>query len=173
MAKGGFWDDTYEKLAEFGQSTAKTTAKSLNQTFNPIKILENAVATDKTNNKDKGIEQLEKGKAKKQNHTPLDFNKLQDKYKDQDKIKTENLRNRLFQFVKSGEEKTIMEKRAKEQQRKQQLIYEAQEKKKEEEKKKKAQATPIPQGKVRRSIFSPLKVARRQQMEYKPASGKQ
>lgn len=153
MAKPGFFEDTFEKIIELGKSTAQTPVSG----------------TDK-----RGVEQLEKGQGKKQKHTPLDFQKLQKTYEEQDKQKSNVLRQRLFQMVKSGEEKAIAENRQKEMDRKRKDEYErAEKKKKEEERKKREAAQQIPKGKIRRSIFTPLKVAKREQAEVKPSAGKQ
>lgn len=171
--KGSFWSDTFEQALEFGQSTAKQTGQSVKQTFSPLKILEQVVRTNQSSSQDKGKEKLEAGQVNKPDHTPLDFDKLQQKYSAQDKQKTEALRYRLFQLVKSGEEKAITEKKKEEGEEKRKLLYEEQEKKRKEEKKKQEQAGQIPQGKIRRSIFSPKKMAQRQQMEVKPSAGKQ
>jgi hypothetical protein len=59
-------------------------------------------------------------------------------------------------------------------QKKRQEEYEIQEKKrKEQEKKQQKQQGNIPQGKIRRSIFSSKKISERQHAELKPATGKQ
>lgn len=166
----GFWSDTFEQAAEFGKSTAKQSGQALKSTFNPITLAEQAFG--KTPN-DKGIEQLEKGKSKKQNHTPLDFQKLQDKYNNQDKAKTDALRNRLFQIVKGGDERLLQEQKQKELEKKRKDEYMIQDKKRKDDQKKQQLSGPIPQGKVRRSIFSHKKVAQRSQVEVRPASSKQ
>ncbi len=169
--KGGFLSDTFEKLAELGTSTVKKSASAVKQTFDPTKIVEKV--TGAQSSQDKGIEQLEKGQSKKQKSTPLDFKKLQNKYQDQDSQKAEVLRQRLFQLVKRGDEELLERKKQEELQKKQQEVYQQQEKKRKEEEKKRLESSAIPEGKVRRSIFSPKKVAKRQQAEVKPASGKQ
>jgi len=170
MAKGQFVDDTFEKIVEMGQTTAKNAGKQVAQTFSPLKILENALGQGQ--NQQSVKEELDK--LKKKNNTPLDLNKLQNKYDGQDKIKAESLRNRLFQLVKGGEEKSLQEERNKKMQKKHQEIYEAQAKKRQvEEKKRTTTSQEIPHGKERRSIFSAKKVAKREQVEVRPASGKQ
>ncbi len=170
MAKGQFVDDTFEKLVEMGQTTAKNAGKQVAQTFSPLKILENALGQGQSNQPTKEkIDEL-----KKKNNTPLDLNKLQQKYDNQDKFKTESLRKRLFQLTKSGEEKSLQEERGKKMQKVRQEIYETQTKKRQAEEKKRAGLwQEIPHGKERRSIFSAKKVAKREQVEVKPASGKQ
>lgn len=170
MPKGKLLEDTFEQLVELGQSTAKKTVKSVAQTFNPF---DKNSSSGKENSQNSLNLQTEKLKNKKNNHTPLDFDKLQKKFQDKDKIKTEALRNRLFQMVKQGDEKIIVEHRQKELEKKRQQVYLEQEKKKKEEERKKQQGSAIPMGKVRKTIFSPKKTAERQHAEVKPASGKQ
>ena len=155
MTKPGFWDDTFEQIVELGQSTVKQGAKAVSQTFSPIKLFERAAGKSQ-NPHDKGKEQLDEAKKKSNSSTPLDFEKLQEKYQDQDKSKMESLRNRLFHIVKQGEEKVL-------EQKKQQNIQQEQAQ----------QAFDEPRGKVRQSIFSRKKVAKRQQTEVRPSAGKQ
>jgi len=171
MAKFGFWEDTFEQLAELGKTTAKQTGKAVKQIVDPTKMAESILGSDKG---DKGMEQLEKGMSSKQNHTKLDFQKLHKKYQNQDKSKTDALRQHLFQIVKSGEEKILMEKRQQEMEKKRKESYEEMEKKRKEQEKKQQEANQLtPQGKIRRSIFSPKKVAKREQAEVRPSTGKQ
>lgn len=171
MAKAGFFEDTFEKILEQGAIMGKQSVKQVAKAFDPLQILDQATGRA---NSDKGIEQIEKGKSQKPKHTPLDFQKLQKNYENQDKQKTDALRQRLFQMVKGGEEKILVEKRQKEMEKKRQETYEEKEKKRREAdqiKQQNAQGTP--QGKIRRSIFSAKKVAKREQTEVKPSSGKQ
>lgn len=169
MAKGTFLNDTFEQLAEFGQSTAKASAKAVVKTFNPLSALE------KKNNQGKDqIEEMRKEGQKSGSHTPLDMEKLSKKYEDQDKVKTEALRNRLFNLVKSGDEKVLMEKKREEEEKKRREEWEEEEKKRRQKQHDlQQQNAAIPQGKQRKSIFSAKKVAKREQTEVKPSSGKQ
>jgi hypothetical protein len=167
MTKPGFWSDTFEQLAEMGQSTTKQSVKAVAKTFSPGSLLKQAMGETENN-----AQPVEKNKNK--NSTPLDFNKLQQKYQDKDQMKTEALRNKLFQLVKSGEEKILIEDEQKKEQAKQQELYAAEEKrKKEAQKRRLEQSSGTPHGKERRNIFSPKKVAKRELAEVKPASGKQ
>lgn len=43
MNKGSFWDDTFEKALEAGQSMAKSSAKQIKQTFSPLQMIKNAM----------------------------------------------------------------------------------------------------------------------------------
>lgn len=171
MTKPGFFDDTFEKLAELGTSTAKKTSQAVGRTFNPLKITEKILGVDEEQGSfDQNKEQL-KSKGK---HTPLDFERLRRKYADQDKQKEAALRNRLFQLVKQGEERVFQQEKQGEEREKQ--MDEKQKQEKERQARLKAQQeaqAEIPRGKVRRSIFSPKKLAQKQHAETKPAMGKQ
>lgn len=175
MAKGKLLEDTFEQLVELGSSTAKKSAQQVAQTIDPIKLAQAAFGQESSNesnksNKSNSLESLKKGK----DHTPLDFKKLQEKFKDKEKMKVEGLRNRLFQIVRREDEKSLEREKMEKADKKRREEYLAQEKKrKEEEKKQLEQQGNIPKGKVRRSIFSSKKTAERQHAELKPATGKQ
>lgn len=166
MPKGKILQDTFEKVVELGGSTAKQTAKQVSQTFSPLNILENLT----TSGSSKPIET----DKKKDTHTPIDIKGLTKNYEAQDKQKESALRNRLFQLVKSGDEQELQKKKSEERQKTVQEQREEQQKEEEEKKKRETQILgEIPQGKQRRSIFSPRVKAQREHAEYKPASGKQ
>lgn len=173
MPKGSFWNDTFEKLAELGTSAVKKTGQSVKQTFDPGKMVEQVTGNESSpNNPNNSKEQL----TKKKGHTKLDLDKLQKSYQDQDKQKTDALRNKLFQLVKSGEEKVMQEKEQKEKDKQQQILNQEQEKKRkrEEEEKRRMESEAAPQGKERRSIFSRKKRAKPiPTVETKANSGKQ
>ena len=174
MAKGQFLDDTFEQLVELGKSTGKATGQAIKQTFGLKALWDAAInkrdGTSEVEERNGRTSEVKKGN----NHTPLDFQKLQEKYKDQDKMKTDVLRQRLFQLVKSGDEKSLAAKKQKEQEKKQKVSYEEENKKKQlVEKKKRESLEVIPHGKEHRSIFSPKKMAKREQLEVRPSAGKQ
>lgn len=151
-------DETFERIAEQGSTQAKKVVKNTiqqaKQTVSPSKMWEQILGVSP-------------------NHTPLDTEKLAKKHQESEKQKEKALEYRLFQLVKQGEEKILQEKKKEVAEKKQKEFYELERKKKEEEKKRQEQTGEIPQGKVRRSIFTPLKVAQRQHAELKPATGKQ
>ncbi len=169
MTKPGFFEDTFEKLVELGTSTAKKTGKSLAQTFSPLKLLEKSVGL---NNGQDDLQEREK-KISKDSHTPLNFEKLKEKYEQQDKQRENALKNRLFQLVKQGEEKEIEIKKQEEMKKKQEEERERaeRERRKKIEEEQKTQEL-IPRGKIRRSIFSPKKAAQQKHAEFKPAASK-
>jgi len=150
MSKGNLLEDTFEQLVELGQSTAKKTVKSVAQTLNPFD------KTSETQNT-KHSKSPESSKNPN-NHTPVDFDKLKNKFQDKDKLQAEALRNRLFQIVKREDEKSLEREKMGEADKKRREGYLAQEKKrKEQEKKQQEQQGNIPRGKTRRSIFSSKK----------------
>ena len=166
MAKGNILSDTFEQLAELGVSTAKQTVKSVAQIVNPF---------DKTS-ETKNIQRPGSPESSKNpnNHTPVDFDKLKNKFQDKDKLKAEALKNRLFQLVKREDEKTLERKDTEESQKKRQEEYEAQEKKrKEQQQKVQNQQGGLPGGKAKRGFMTRKKSSEQQHVENKPASGKQ
>jgi len=174
MVKTSFWrDEILGELLELGKSTGKKSVQQIGQTFSPLKIFE-GVVNNSNSNTASSLEKKEKDQAKKQNNTPLNFEKLQEKYQSQDKQKEEFLRQRFFQLIKRAEEETLQREKQKEAEKQRIETYQEQERKlKEEERKKQEALFDMPRGKIRRSIFSHKKVAQRQQVEVKPATGKQ
>lgn len=173
MAKGTIIGDTFEQLAELGQSTAKASAKQIGKTISPINMVRSVFGTE-TKSTDPKNALAEKLKSQKKNHTELDFNKLQEKFTNKDKVQTDALRSRLFNMVKQSDERSLMEDRQKKMQQKQQETALEQQRKEQQQQQAFAQQQDnTPRGKERRSIFSRKKVADRQHAETKPATGKQ
>jgi hypothetical protein len=166
MKKGTILGDTFEQLAELGQSTAKKTVKSMSQIVNPF---DNAKISAVEERSGKTAE-VKNGK----NSTPVDFDKLKNKFQDKDKLQAEALKNRLFQMVKREDEKILERKDMEEAQKKRQEEYEDQEKKrKEQQQKNQNQQSGIPTGKAKRGFMTRKKSSEQQHAENKPASGKQ
>ncbi|OGK23799.1 hypothetical protein A2954_03050 [Candidatus Roizmanbacteria bacterium RIFCSPLOWO2_01_FULL_37_12] len=183
-------EDTFEKLVEQGATQAKKAGKSavqqISSTISPTKMWEQILgvssqtpdSNDESSKHKKSMISQQEGRnpeVKRENrHTPLNLDKLAKSYQNNDKQKAEILKQRLFQLVKRGEEEVLQQNKQAESEKKRKEIHELQEKKrKEEAKKKQDQTTEIPKGRIRRSIFSPKKVAQRQHAEVKPSSGKQ
>jgi hypothetical protein len=166
--KGRFITDTFEKLEDLGKSTAKNVAQETIKTFSPMNILEDLTTSSQT---EKPKEKKESEK-KNPNHSPINMESLKQEYDKQDKKKEVNLKNRLFQLVKQGEENELQKKKQKEKED-EQIELEEQKKKEQEKKKQEQQKGEVPQGKVRRSIFSPKIKAKREHFEVRPSQGKQ
>jgi hypothetical protein len=160
MKKGTILGDTFEQLAELGQSTAKKTVKSVVQTFNPF-------------DKISGEKNSPSEKIGKKDHTPLDFKKLNDRFQDKDKLQAEALRSRYFQSVKREDEKILERKNMSEQQKKQEDANAAYDERRKDQQKKQSQQDGLPGGKAKRGIASRKKNSEQQHAENKPASGKQ
>ncbi|KKP69411.1 MAG: hypothetical protein UR68_C0052G0002 [Candidatus Roizmanbacteria bacterium GW2011_GWA2_35_19] len=82
MAKGQLLEDTFEKLVELGQSTAKNTVKSVVSTLNPFSSSSKAevgksAQFEKATGKNPEL-------SKNKNHTPVDFEKLKKEKKRQE-----------------------------------------------------------------------------------------
>jgi hypothetical protein len=166
MKKGTILGDTFEQLAELGQSTAKKTVKSVSQIVNPFS---NESNKSNETNKSNLYEQSRKGK----DHTPLDFKKLNDRFQDKDKLQAEALRSRYFQSVKREDEKILERKNMSEQQKKQEEANTAYDERRKDQQKKQSQQDGLPGGKAKRGIASRKKSSEQQHAENKPASGKQ
>jgi len=171
MAKGSILEDTFEQLVELGQSTAKKTVKSVAQTLNPF----DKTSGGKTSEVNSEQNQARTSEVKRgNNHTPVDFEKLKNKFQDKDKLQAEALRNRLFQIVKREDEKILERKDMEKAQKKRQEEYLAQEKKRKEQQQKiQGQQSSMPTGKAKRGFMSRKKTSEQQHVENKPASGKQ
>ncbi|VVA44509.1 conserved hypothetical protein [Candidatus Roizmanbacteria bacterium] len=168
MAKGNILSDTFEQLAELGASTAKQTVKAVGQIVNPF---DKAKTSEVNREQNPGkTSEVKRGN----NHTPVDFDKLKNKFQDKDKLQAEALRNRLFQNVKREDEKIIQRKDMEEAQKKSQEEQVVQEKKRrEQQQKNQNQQSGIPTGKAKRGFMAQKKVSDQQHVENKPASGKQ
>lgn len=168
MKKGTFISDTFEKAEEeLIKPTGKGVAKAVKETFNPKTLLEQVFSLPQ-----RSPDQLEKGMGSKDKHTPLNFEKLKKAYEKQDKNTAEVLKNRYFQRVKSEEEKVFEEEKQAKMQKTQQEVY-AEKQRKIQEQQIGKQRPIESRGKTRRFLFSKKKVASREQVEVKPASGKQ
>lgn len=168
MSKGKLLEDTFEQLIELGKSTAKKTVKQIGQTLNPLSPL---MSPD--NNSETKQSSLKNESTKGKNSTPLDFEKLNEKFKNQEKTKEQALRQRLFQMVRQADERLLQEQKQKEIEKKRREELEKQEKERQKKEEQARQQSDIPMGKIRRSIFSPKKVAQRQHIETKASVGKQ
>lgn len=169
MPKGSFLSDTFEKLAELGGATAKQTTKVTQQVVNPQKVLEQV--TGVTNRSE---EEAKREIEKKNASTPLDLQKLEKSYEEQDKQKEDILRNRFFQLVKEGERGALAEAKREEEEKKKREEQEVEEKKKKEQERLKQQEAGdgLPKGKERKSLFSPKKKAQELHPETKPSGSK-
>jgi hypothetical protein len=170
MKKSTILGDTFEQLAELGQSTAKKTVKSVAQTLNPF--------DKRSGDKVSGPEKGQGGKSpeinREKNHTPVDFKNLQEKFQNKDKLEAEALSRLFFQNVKREDQKILERKEMKEMQKNRQEEQEEQDKKRKDQQKKQSQQQDnIPGGKAKRGVATRKKTSEQQHVENKPATGKQ
>lgn len=179
MPKGTLIQDTFEQLAELGQSTARKTVKQLGRTLNPLSFLtdsspDTAKSLENKQQQNQNIKKEGSEIKKNQNSTPIDLDKLGKKFQDQEKLKEQALRQRLFQMIRQSDEKLFNEYKKKEIEKRKMEEWEKQQKeKKKKEEQARQQESLIPRGRIRRSIFSPKKIAQRQHLETKASFGKQ
>ncbi|MEK7071306.1 MAG: hypothetical protein AAB966_05875 [Patescibacteria group bacterium] len=162
-------NDTFETLSDLGKSTAKTTVKSISEAFIPDAFTSTAAVEEQSGKTAVGEIGEFKEQKRGNNHTSIDTEKL---YKDHDKQNIDAVRQRLFNIVKSDEERIIEENKRK--LAKQEHAEESEHhQKKQEGIANQQQGGGLPSGKKRRSIFSPKKKAQEQHPETRPSTGKQ
>jgi hypothetical protein len=154
-----------EDLFELGKSTVRETGKAVETTFNPI----HAIEKPKTE-----IDKAKQELGKKENHTPLNLDKLDKKYKSEDDIQQEMVRKRLHQLSQNKTEEAIETNKQIKLNREQTELQTKEDKRRELDQQRAAMAqTATPQGKIRQSVLAPKKrVVQQEHQEYKPATGK-
>lgn len=172
MNKSSLLSDTFEEFIELGKSTAQKTGQTVKTlTVGTVKKTGEAVVGSLS--QDDVLSKQESQKTKT-NFTPLDKNRLDKQYQNQNAEKINAVRQELYRFLerqKQEEKKAVEERKQKETERKKTLEEEEIQKKKQQEAK--TQSVSLPKGKERKSIFSAKKIAKRSQMETRADSGKQ
>ncbi len=161
-----FARDTIGELLELGKSTAKQSVKQVGKTFSPLKLTEKTLGLKETSETE-----TETKRESQKNHTPLDTQKLEEKYEESKEIKYKRLKKRLFEQIKR-EEREILERKKAEETRKKQLEEQRKKKEEEEKKKKEQEELIVPKGKVRRSIFAFARKIKSKFAEFRAGSGK-
>lgn len=167
MAKGSIISDTFEQLAELGQTTAKKTAQSVAQTLNPLNALTSSEKASSSASR-----QRQEMELRANSHTPLDYARLNARYNDQDNQKVDALRNRLFQMVKQDEERLLERKKQEQKQKGDQEEEQHKQKEKNEGDQKHQEDESLPKGKQRKGMFSPKKKSMEQLTERKASASK-
>lgn len=161
--------DSFEQIVELGKSTVKSTVQTMkgsqkkSQRSDKPARSENQILT-------RLHEATKSQEAAANSYTPLDMDRLENQYKNQDQKSLQDVRE-FFKKYKDEEKKIIEERKREGQERMQQA-------EKEEEEKNKKQTGGLsqvqaPKGKERKSIFSRKKVAKRSMVETRAGSGKQ
>lgn len=178
MAVKKIIQDAFEQVAETGRDMAKSSVKQVQETFSPWDMIRNSFEA-KADNKNGPESQLNnmKEKMRKGGHTPLDFDRLQKSYQNQDKAKADALASRLFQMVKQQDERSLMASKQKAAEKAQMDAYTESDKKRRKDEQLRIQSqSGAPQGKERRSILGGKKKRKGtdvQPLEARPNSSKQ
>lgn len=178
MAVKKIIQDAFEQVAETGRDMAKSSVKQVQETFSPWDMIRNSfdVKTENKNGPETHLKNM-KEKIGKNGHTPLDFDRLQQSYQNQDKAKADALANRLFQLVKQQDERTLLTSKQKTAEKIQMESYQdAEQKRKNEDRLRMQSQSAAPQGKERKNIFGGKKKRKGtdvQPLEARPNSSKQ
>ncbi|MCX6732184.1 MAG: hypothetical protein NTV98_01440 [Candidatus Roizmanbacteria bacterium] len=169
--------NAFEQVREVGSEMAKSSVKQVKETLSPWEMIRNSFSeTDKTNQTPDA--KLKEMQAKNGGtNTPLDFDKLNKSYANQDQQKIQMMKQRLFQMVKRDDEKTLQRSEQGKAEKQRQEAYEESEKKRRmEEQKRQSAMSAAPEGKSGRgSALSrkKRKATEPQPAETKPGSSKQ
>ena len=173
--------NAFEQVYETGKDMAKSSAKQLGETLSPWEMIRNSFGDEKKS--PENANQMSKSKLKEMQGnggagTPLDFDKLQKSYANQDQMKIASMKQRLFQMVKNEDTKTIQRKDQKIAEKKQIETQEIAEKRRREEEQRRFNSqSGAPEGKSGRGTALSGKKKRKptepQPAETKPGGGKQ
>ncbi len=169
--------DSFEQILETGKDMAKSSAKQVKETFSPWDMIRNSFTeTPLRPSESEGSEGQAKVKEmqkKGDKHTPLDFDKLQKSYANQDQKKIDVMKQRLFQIVKKDEEKTLQRSQQTKAEKERVITQEEAEKRRiEYERKQKNAKSGVPEGKSERGTALMGKKKKRQASEPQPAETK-
>lgn len=160
--------DTYTELPQYLKELMVAEVKYEVRQF-ADNFWEQLIGVESNNNASPQQEMMKKMEQQQGgNHTPLDFEKLHNSHAQKDEQNVEQLRQRLFQMVKSGTEKAIEERKKEEEERKRAEEEEEQRKKQEEEEERQAQMAQQeePQGKQKGKLGQPRKKAHVQESNF-------
>ncbi len=167
--KPQIYRNPFEQVAEIGQRIPQHVAQQVLDTFNPLSALDAKAPIDTVALKREEEKVRKEKKAKGEDFTPLDMQMLEEKYRKQDEYKAQQLKRRLFDLVKKGEEEAIEARHKEEEEKKKAEAEEEEQKRKEEEEQKAAtEQDNIPQGKEARGGLFAKKPKKQIQMENAP-----
>lgn len=171
--------NSFEQIFETGRDMAKSSTKQIGETLSPWDMIRNSFGeSGKTPENQMAKSKLKEMQGNGGKGTPLDFDKLQKSYANQDQMKIESMKQRLFQMVKNEDAKTIQRKDQKIAEKKQVESQEvADQHRRAEEQKRYNTQSAAPEGKSGRGTALSGKKKRKptepQPAETKPGGGKQ
>jgi hypothetical protein len=164
--------DAFEQVFETGKDMAKSSVKQVADTLSPWDMIRNSFSEQK----DSQTDQLKKAREQMGgggNNTPLNFDKLQKSYANQDQKKIETMKQRLFQIVKKDEEKSLQRSHQTKAEKERTVAHEeAEKRRREEERKRQETFSNAPEGKSGRGTALIGKKKKRQASEPQPAETK-
>jgi hypothetical protein len=169
MAVKKIIQNAFEQIRETGKDMAKSSAKQITETLSPWDMIRNSFTEDKQTNQNPES-QLKEMQGKGDKHTPLNFDKLEKSYADQDKKKMSEMQQRLFQLAKREEERSVSKSHQEKAEKERSINQEEFDKRRREDEKKRQQSFSAPQGKLKGRR---KKAAEPQPAETKPGSSKQ
>lgn len=166
MRRGSFGGKLTESFKELGKETAKSTGEAL-KAFSPLKIMEQMINPQSAENGNKQTGTEGKEQTAKGGSTPLDLEKLGNKYQKNDQAEAARIQQRLFNMVNSGTDQAISSRRHQDQERNQSAA---------EEQRAAMQKSAMPEelstGSARKKGMSGKKAVQNKQAEYKPSGTK-
>lgn len=165
-----WFDDSFEKL-ERGQTRQQKTPVQKQTSVSDVQKKLKELSGIRPNG-ESHVPNSEKTTTA--NFTPINIEKLGDKYKKQDNPELKRVRERLhyLQLQQAGTWRAIEERKREEETRRKKELEEEEEKLQKQKEQTMPQSIEAPKGKERKSIFS-LRKKKRAQAEIKPGSGKQ
>jgi hypothetical protein len=144
--KKDFFEDSLEKITQVGTGIVTQGAKAVDQTANPVSwvqslygIPESTASNPNDKPENKSMQNLEKGDHNIPNHTPLDKQRLEEKYREQDMASLAEAR-RQFKWFQNQEQEYLAKKKREEQQQEHQERQQEEKKRKMEEERRKKQS---------------------------------
>jgi len=160
--------NAFEQITEAGKDMAKSSVKQIKETMSPWNMIRNSFTEGEgSKNGDQKFDKKEM-QGKDKNHSPLNFKDLDKKYKTQDEQQIDQMKQKLFNLVNSGDQKARADKQNKTIQEQRQIESD------ENEKKRRQQSHAMPAGNaVGKMKGRRKKAAEPDPAEMKPGSSKQ
>jgi hypothetical protein len=168
--------NAFEQVGETAKDIAKSSVKQVQETLSPWDMIRNSFDSSQTPTTPDHMDNKEGGN--KSGHTPLNFSELQKQYENQDNVKADALKRRLFRMAKQEDEQTLLRSKhtASERTRSEAYLQNENNNKAEQRRYVLAQSA-IPEGKVKQSVLGGKKRKKRgtdvQPLEARPNSSKQ
>ena len=164
--------DAFEQVFETGRDMAKSSAKQVAETLSPWDMIRNSFTETAHQDQNAQLKSKER-QGRGGNNTPLNLDKLQKSYANQDQKKIDSMKQRLFQMVKREDERTMQRsQQTKAEKERTEAQEEADKRRREEERRRQGAMGNAPEGKSGRGTALMGKKKKRQATEPQPAETK-